>query len=1066
MMNWIVETSLRLRMVVVVLAVVLMIVGVQTVSKAPLDVFPEFAPPLVEIQTEAPGLSVSEVESLITVPIENALGGITSLKTLRSKSVLGLSSVVLILQEGTDLMVARQLVQERLANVSNNLPVLAKPPVILSPLSSTSRVLKIGVSSKKLTQTEMTTLARWTIRPRLMAIPGVANVAIWGQRDRQLQVLVNPERLRANNITLDDIVRITGGAVAPGAGGVVDTPNQRLSITHISPIVTAEDLADIPLTIGSAAASTTRATAAASTNGGNTVAPNASNFQIAGNLNPTARTPLKLGDVARVVEGHQLPIGDAIINDGPGLLLIVEKQPQGNTLDVTRNVEKAIEELRPGLKDIELDSTIFRPATFIETALHNLNVALLIGCVLVVVVLAFFLYEWRTTVISLTAIPLSLITAALVLYYMGSTINTMVLAGLVLALGEVVDDAIIDVENIVRRLRLNRELPVPESPFKVVLNASLEVRSAIVYATMIVCLVFLPIFLLDGLAGTFFRPLATSYVLAVLASLGVALTLTPAMSLLLLPKAVEKAHHEPRFTRFLKRHYRKFVPSILRRPRLAVIIAVSVFSATALSVPFLGEEFLPEFKETDFLMHWVGKPGTSIEAINRSTIEVSKELRAIPGVRNFGSHIGRAEVADEVVGPNFAELWISIDPDAPYEPTVAKIQTVVDGYPGLFRDVLTYLKERIKEVLTGSGSSIVVRIYGPNLNGLRAKADEVGKVMQTVEGVTNLKVEPQVLVPQIEVHVKPDAGMRFGLSPGDIRNATTTLIKGAKVGELYDDQKIFDVVVWGEEHLRDDISALQNIRISTPNGGDVPLSEVAELRIAPSPNIVQRENASRRIDVSCDAKGRDLGAVAREIEAKVKGMQFDQGYHPEFLGEYAARQASQNRLFALAGLSLVGILLLLYTDFRSVRLSLLILASFPFALVGGVIASFLTGGVLSLGSLVGFVTVLGIAARNGIMLVSHYRHLEHEEGMLFGPRLIIRGSSERLAPILMTASVTGLALLPIIVGGNLPGHEIEYPMAVVIFGGLVTSTLLNLFLMPALYLIVARNEKQKEDLNR
>lgn len=1047
MMNWIVETSLRLRMVVVVLAIILMIVGIQNVSKAPLDVFPEFAPPLVEIQTEAPGLSVSEVESLITVPIENALGGITSLKTLRSKSVLGLSSVVLILQEGTDLMVARQLVQERLAHVTNNLPVLAKPPVILSPLSSTSRVLKIGVSSKKLSQTELTTLTRWTIRPRLMAIPGVANVAIWGQRDRQLQVLVNPERLRANNISLDDIVRITGGAVAPGAGGVVDTPNQRLSVTHISPIVTAEDLANIPIT-----------TPGSSTTNNNRVNSNSSNFQTAGNLTPTARTPLKLGDVARVVEGHQLPIGDAIINDGPGLLLIVEKQPQGNTLDVTRNVEKALEDLRPGLQDVELDSTIFRPATFIETALHNLNVALLIGCVLVVIVLALFLYEWRTTVISLTAIPLSLITAALVLYYMGSTINTMVLAGLVLALGEVVDDAIIDVENIMRRLRINQTLDEPESAFNVVLHASLEVRSAIVYATMIVCLVFLPIFLLDGLAGTFFRPLAVSYVLAVLASLGVALTLTPAMSLLLLPKAVEKAHQEPRFTIFLKRHYRKFLPTILRRPKLAVIAAVVICTLTAISVPFLGEEFLPEFKETDFLMHWVGKPGTSIEAMNRSTIEVSKELRAIPGVRNFGSHIGRAEVADEVVGPNFAELWISIDPDVPYEPTVAKIQQVVDGYPGLFRDVLTYLKERIKEVLTGAGSSIVVRIYGPNLDGLRAKAAEVGKTMQTVEGVTNLKVEPQVLVPQIEVHIKPDAGMRFGLSPGDIRRATTTLIKGVKVGELYDEQKIFDVVVWGEDSLRDDISALQNIRISTPNGGDIPLSEVTDIRIAPSPNIVQRENASRRIDVSCDVKGRDLGTVAREIEEKVRGMQFDQGYHPEFLGEYAARQASQNRLLALAGLSLIGILLLLYTDFRSLRLTLLILASFPFALVGGVIASFLTGGVLSLGSLVGFVTVLGIAARNGIMLVSHYRHLEHEEGMHFSPRLIIRGSTERLAPILMTASVTGLALLPIIIGGNLPGHEIEYPMAVVIFGGLVTSTVLNLFLMPALYLIVGRKK--------
>jgi len=1045
MMTWIVETSLRLRVVVVVLAVVLMVVGIQIVRTSPLDVFPEFAPPLVEIQTEAPGLSTSEVESLVTVPIENALNGVTSLKTLRSKSVLGLSSVVLIFQENVDLMQARQLVQERLALAAGSLPSVASPPVILSPLSSTSRVMKIGVSSPKLSQMEMTTLARWTVRPRLMAIPGVANVAIWGQRDRQFQVLVDPERLRQHNVTLDDIVRITRDAAAPGAGGVLDTPNQRLSVTHISPIVTPADLARIPIVVQSGATTQPQSFTAPQLQG----------------TTPLQRTPLQLGDVARVVEGHPSPIGDAIINDKPGLLLIVEKQPQGNTLEVTRNVEAALEALRPGLQGLEIDSTIFRPATFIEMALANLNRALLIGCVLVIIVLALFLYEWRTALISMTAIPLSLLSAALVLHYYGSTINTMVLAGLVLALGEVVDDAIIDVENIVRRLRLNREAGDPEPAFKVVLKASLEVRSAIVYATLIVVLVFLPIFLLDGLAGTFFRPLAVAYVLAVMASLAVALTVTPAMSLLLLPRATRE-HTEPPFTRLLKRRYNRLLPRLVSKPRWAATTLGVVFILTVASVPFLGEEFLPEFKERDFLMHWVGKPGTSLEAMNRITIQVSKELRAVPGVRNFGSHIGRAEVADEVVGPNFAELWISIDPEADYEMTVAKIQSVVDGYPGLYRDVLTYLKERIKEVLTGGSASIVVRVYGPNLDTLRAKAAEVGKTMGAIEGVTNLKVEPQVLVPQVEARIKPDAALRLGLTPGDIRRAATTLVKGTKVGEIYEEQKISDVVVWGEEYLRSDIEALREVRINTPGGGDVPLGEVVELRIAPSPNVIQRESASRRIDISADAKGRDLGTVAREIEAKVRALPFEQGYHPEFLGEYAARQASQRRLLALAGLSLLGILLLLYSDFRSWRLALLVLASFPLALVGGVIAAFLTGGVLSLGSLVGFVTVLGIAARNGIMLVSHYRHLETEEGEPFGVGLVTRGSEERLAPILMTASVTALALLPIVMGGNQPGHEIEHPMAVIILGGLITSTLLNLFLMPALYLLVAAPEREDD----
>ncbi|MBK9316110.1 MAG: efflux RND transporter permease subunit, partial [Acidobacteria bacterium] len=491
MLKSLVSTSLKLRGIVVVLAVILMVVGIRTLPSTQLDVFPEFAPPLVEIQTEAPGLSTTEVEHLVTSPIEYSLNGLTSLKTLRSKSVLGLSSVVLIFEAGTNLMTARQLVQERLALAASRLPAIAKPPVILSPLSSTSRVLKIGMSSKTLSQMEMTDLARWTIRPRLMAVPGVANVAIWGQRDRQFQVIVDPYRLRNNNVTLDAVIKATRDAVVTETGGFIVAP-ARLSVTNVQAVSVPQDLAQIPV------ATSRNATAITA---------------------PGFIAPLRLGDVADVREGFPPPIGDAIINDAPGLLLIVEKQPQGNTLNVTRDIEAAIESLRPGLKEIDIDSTIFRPATFIELALNNLNKALLIGCILVVVVLSLFLFDWRTAFISLTAIPLSLVAAALALHYTNSTINTMVLAGLILALGEVVDDAIIDVENIQRRLRLNTESVDPQSSFMVVLKASLEVRSAIVYATLIVVLVFLPVFLLDGLAGSFFRPLAISYVLAVLASL-------------------------------------------------------------------------------------------------------------------------------------------------------------------------------------------------------------------------------------------------------------------------------------------------------------------------------------------------------------------------------------------------------------------------------------------------------------------------------------------------------------------------------------------------------------------
>ncbi len=1028
-MTWLVESSLRLRAIVVALAVALLVIGVRSLPNSPIDVFPEFAPPYVEIQTEGPGLSTSEVESLVTTPIENAVNGVTGLQTLRSKSVLGLSSVVLLFVPGTDLMQARQLTQERLAVVAPQLPVVANRPVILPPLSSTSRALKIGLWSKRLSQVELTTLARWTIRPRLMAVPGVANVAIWGQRDRQLQILVDPDRLRDHQVSLQDVMRAGQDAVLPVAGGFLDTPNQRLPLTHAPSVRTPADLAKTPVAFRNGA-------------------------------------PLELGEVAHVTEGHQLPIGDAVINDGPGLLLIVEKQPTGNTLDVTRDVEQVLEQLKPGLKDVEMDSTIFRPATFIEMAFENLGKALVWGCVLVAAILIVFLFDWRTAMISLTAIPLSLVGAALILYWRGATINTMVLAGLAIALGEVVDDAIIDVENILRRLRLNAASAQPRAAFHVVLDASLEVRSAVVFATLIVVLVFLPVFFLDGLAGAFFRPLALSYVLAVLASLVVALTLTPALCLLLLPATADEQRQAP-LTRLLQRAYRAILPRMVERHRLALALIALLFAGTAVSVSGLGEEFLPKFKEYDFLMHWVEKPGTSLEAMRRITERASRELRSVPGVRNFGSHIGRAEVADEVVGPNFTELWISLDRNVAYEETVEKIQEVVDGYPGLYRDLLTYLKERIKEVLTGGSGAIVVRIYGSDLAVLRAKAQEVAAAIKDISGVTTLQVEPQVLIPQVEAHVKLDAARRFGLTAGDVRRAAGTLIRGSKVGEVYEDQKIFDVVVWGEPHVRQDLSSLRRLRLPLPAGvansapggpgaGTVLLGDVLDFQFAPEPNVIQHENASRRIDVSCNVSGRDLGSVAREIEELVGKIDFPRGHHPEFLGEYAARQESQRRLAFLTVASLIGIFLILYTDFESARLAVLVFASLPFALIGGVAAVWSTGAVLSLGSLVGFVTVLGIAARNGIMLVSHYKHLEQREGLAFGRELVLRGSEERLAPILMTALATALALFPIAASGNKPGHEIEHPMAVVILGGLFTSTVLNLFLVPSIYLRFGR----------
>lgn len=1024
MLGRLVHFALAQRVLVLALAALLVVLGVRAGRDVPLDVFPEFAPPMVEIQTEAPGLSTEEVESLVTAPIETAVNGVPGLMTLRSKSVLGLSSVQILFERGSDVIRARQMVGERIAQVQPRLPLAARQPVLMPPLSSTSRAMKVGLSSGRLDQMQLSELVRWTIRPRLMAVPGVANVAVWGQRDRQLQVLVDPDRLRAAGVTLAEVRAAAGDAVLVGGGGFVDTANQRLAVQQTGTVQTAADLAQAI-------------------------------------VKQAGEAPVRIGDVARVVDGFNAPIGNAIIDDGPGIMLIVEKQPTANTLELTRAVEAAFAELKPGLKDVKVDTRIFRPATFIERSIDNLTRALMIGCALVAAVLFLFTRDWRQATISLVAIPLSLLGAGLILLWSGATINVMIIAGLVIALGEVVDDAIIDVENIARRLRLNRESVDPKPAFEVVLAASLEVRSAVVFASLIVMLVFVPIFFLGGVAGTFFQPLAIAYVLAIGMSLLVALTVTPAMCLLLLPNAPLTEERDTRIVAALKRRYVGFLPRVVGRPALAVGVVAGGLLLAGVGYATFKDQFLPDFRETDFLMHFVEKPGTSIEAMDRITIRASKELRSIPGVRNFGAHIGRAEQADEVVGPNFTELWISLDENADYDASVKRIKEVVEGYPGLYRDVLTYLRERIKEVLTGAGATIVVRIYGPDQAELRAAGARVRDAIGGIQGVSDLKLESQVLVPQIRIRPRAGELARLGLTAGEVRRQAQTLVAQTKVGEIYRDQRAFDVAVWGEPAVRGSVHALRDLMIQAPvTGAPVRLGDVADIEIAPAPNEVKRENGQRRLDVTMNVAGADLGTVAQAVEAAVAKVPFATGYHPQVLGEYAALKESRSRLWSIGALCLVGILLLVWMEFRSSRITALVAISLPFALVGGVVAVALTGGVLSLGSLVGFVTVIGIAARNGIMLLSHYQHLERHEAMTFGRELVLRGAEERLVPILMTAACAGLALVPLIVAGNAPGHEIEHPMAIVILGGLISSIALNLLLLPALY---ARYGKEQPD---
>jgi CzcA family heavy metal efflux pump len=1029
-MRWIVSRSLRFRWLMVFAATAILVFGVSQIPRAEVDVFPEFAPPRVEIQTIALGNSSNEVEELITIPIEEQLNGLPGLDELRSKSVAQLSSIELIFERGTDEVRSRQLVQERIAQVTPTLPNWASPPFMMPPLSATSRIMKIGLSSNELSLIQMSNIAYWKIRERLLRVPGVAQVAIWGERLQQQQVEVDPAKLASNGVSLEQVMNATGDAVdagllrynegaTVGTGGFVESNGERLNVRHVQPVVGPEELAEVPVTRSRGGA-------------------------------------VRLADVARVVEDHMPLWGDANINGGPGLLLIVQKFRGANTMEVTRGVEDAIDEMRPGLPSMRIDTTIFRPATFIEQSIDNLTRAMIIGIVLVILIIAAFLFEWRTAFISLIAIPLSLMAAVLVFQVRDVTINVMVLAGLVVAIGVVVDDAIIDVENIVRRLRQAREAGSSRSTFGIVLDASVEVRSAITYATVINVVAIVPVFFLQGLSGSFFQPLVLSYGLAVLVSMLVALTVTPALCLLLLSRGPLRQRESP-LLRLLKRGYGWLLTRIIRRPSPAVVTAAVFLVAGAVIYPTLGNQLLPNFKERDFLMHWHTQPSSSGPEETRMTARACRDLLDIPGVRNCGSHVGQALLADEVYGTYFGENWISVSEDVNYDDTVAAIDRTIQGYPGIFHDRQTYLRERIKEVLTGTSNSIVVRIFGPDLDVLREKADHIAEKISDVDGVIDAAAELEAELPHIEVALNLAAARRYGLTPGDVRRQSSTLLASEEVSDLYYGGKAYDVHVWSIPQARNSLTDVEELPIDTPGGDQIRLERVADVRIGPTDNSIERELQSRRIDVGANVEGRDLESVVADVQDRVAEVQFPREYHAEVLGESTELNAAQDRL-TLFGLGAgIAIFLLLQAAFGSLRLAALTSLLLPMALVGGVLAVWLGDGVLSLGSLVGFLTVFGIAARNGILMVSHFQHLERHEGVPFGPELVLRGAKERLAPIMMTASATGLALVPLAVAGSIPGHEIEHPMAIVILGGLITSTLLNLFVLPSLYLRFGRD---------
>jgi CzcA family heavy metal efflux pump len=850
-----------------------------------------------------------------------------------------------------------------------------------------------------------------------------------------LSVRADREKMAARDVALNDVMETTADALDAGllmfnegnfigTGGFVESADQRVNIRHKLTIESAEDLAEVPVRGAQ-----------------------------------DGKPAIRLADVASVVEEPPLMVGDAVINGGPGLMLIVEKLPWANTLDVTKGVEEAINAMKPGLPGLDIDTTIFRPASFIETSLKNLSNALLLGCLLMILMLFLFLYEWRVALISIVAIPMSLIAGAMVLAWRGTTINTMILAGFAIALGDVVDDAIIDIENVVRRLREQRKAGIHRSTAGIILEASLEVRGAIVYATVIEVVAVVPIFFLEGLSGAFFRPLVSSYAIALMVSMGVALTLTPALALIFLRNAKLESRESPIAT-WMQRGYGWVLAKVVRRPRYAFASVLALGLIGLSVVPNLGQSLLPEFKERDFLMHWLTKPGTSLGDEVRITTAAAKELQAIPGVRNFGAHIGQAYQSDEPVGPEFGENWISVDPKADYDKTHAAIEAAVDGYPGLIRDVQTYLKERIREVLAGASHPVVVRLMGPDLAVLRSKAKEINELMSKINGIGKVKTESQTEIPQIQVQVDLARAQAYGLKPGDVRRAAGVQVSGEEVGDIFRDGKAYDIPVWSAPEDRDSLEDVMNLAIDTPAGQVVKLTDVAAVTVKPSPNVVKHEDVTRKIDIEAEPKeGGDLGAINRAVEAALDKVELPAGYHTQMLGEFQERQAANKRLHSLAIVAALGIFFLLHASYGSFRLAMLSFLTLPMALIGGALAAHLSDGIISLGSMVGFLTVIGIVARNGIMLITHYQHLEHTDGMPFGPELVLRGARERLVPIMMTVLTTGLALVPLIAAGSIPGQEIEHPMAVVILGGLLASTFINLFVVPSLYLKFAKSRR-------
>jgi Cu/Ag efflux pump CusA len=1023
-MRWLIGSSLRLRRVVAVFTGLLIAAGVWQLKSAQVDSLPEFTPTTVQVQTEALGLSAPEVEQLITVPLEqDLLAGTPWLDTMRSESIPGLSSIEMIFEPGTDLLRARQVVQERMTQAAG-LPNVSSTPQMLQPLASTSRIMMIRLSSESVTPIELSVLARWTLRPALLGVPGVANVSIWGQRERQLQVQVDPVMLAKRGVSLQDVIETTGNSLwaspltfleanTPGTGGFVDTANQRLTVQHLQPITDATELAKVPIDV-------------------------------------KGKT-LLLGDIANVVEDHQPLIGDAVFTDGnSGLLLVVEKFPNTNTVDVTREVESKLDSLRPGLTGITVDASIYRPATYVERSVSGLGRSALIGLLLLVLALVLFASSWRVVVISLVAAVVALFVAWLVLYLSGTSFNTIVVVGLVMALAAIIDDAVTSTENMVRRLRAERMNGTEPRPMLTsILEASVELRGSAMFAFLIAIFAVVPLLFLRGVSAAFMPTIIWTYAMALAVSMVVALIVTPAFGLLLLQGA--HLRREAPVAAWLRRGYGRILTDAQHAKGWTYAGAALMALVAVATVPFMTRSTLPSFRDGNILVDLRAAPGTSLPEMDRITTRVGQELAALTGVSHVSAHVGRAVTSDQVVGVDAAELWVTVDPSADYDETARSIRAAVDGYPGIERTVQTYTDAKVAAAYPNTEAPVAVRLYGQDLDVLRGKADEVVAAISGVEGIVAPHMELEPTEPSINVSVNLQKADRYGVVPGDVRRSAATLLSGIGVGSLFEQQKVFDVVVWGAPDTRTSLDSVRGLLIDAPGGRQVRLDKVADVTVGATPLVIRHLNSSRSIEVIAGVQGRNVGAVTDDVRTAVAGIAFPLEYHAEVVSDYADQRADDLRGIAVAVAAAILIFLLLQAAFTSWRLAAVMFLAFTFALAGGLVAIALTGSVVSLGSIVGLAAVFGIAVRTGVTLVRRFRQLEHDEGIAFGPALIQRAAGERVVPIVASATAAGFALLPWALSGA-AGEEIVQPMAVVMIGGLIASVLLNLLVVPNLYL--------------